>query len=68
VTGRDEALLEVAGDAAVAVDEGGLAEGIRHALAHRAELVAAGLARARMFSWRSAAERTVEAYAEAMVR
>jgi len=68
VTVLDEALLEVAGDAAVPVAEGGLADGIRHALAHRDELAAAGLERARLFSWRSAAERTVEVYVEAMRR
>ncbi len=68
VTVRDEALLEVAGDAAVLVAEGGLADGIRYALEHRDELAAAGLERARMFSWRSAAERTVEVYAEALGR
>ena len=46
VTVRDEALLEVAGDAAVLVAEDGLADGIRHALEHRDELAAAGLERA----------------------
>ena len=68
VTVRDEALLEVAGDAAVLVAEGGLADGIRYALEHRDELAAAGLERARAFSWRSAAERTVEVYVEALGR
>ena len=47
VTVRDEALLEVVGDAAVLVAEDGLADGIRYALAHRDELAAAGLERAR---------------------
>jgi glycosyltransferase involved in cell wall biosynthesis len=64
VTVRDEALLEVAGDAAVAVAQDGLANGIRFALEHRDELVAAGLERARLFSWRAAAERTVAVYKE----
>jgi glycosyltransferase involved in cell wall biosynthesis len=68
VTVRDEALLEVAGAAAVPVGEDGLADGIRYALEHRAELAAAGLERARLFSWRSAAERTVEVYREALRR
>jgi glycosyltransferase involved in cell wall biosynthesis len=68
VTVRDEALLEVAGDAAVLVAEGGLAGGIRYALDHRDELTAAGLERAKMFSWRSAAERTVEVYGGALGR
>ena len=68
VTVRDQALLEVAGDAAVLAAEGGLAEGIRYALDHRDELAAAGLERALLFSWRSAAERTVEVYSEALGR
>jgi glycosyltransferase involved in cell wall biosynthesis len=68
VTVRDEALLEVAGDAAVLAAEGGLADGIRYALEHRDELAAAGLERARLFSWRAAAERTVEVYSEALGR
>jgi glycosyltransferase involved in cell wall biosynthesis len=66
VTVRDEALLEVVGDAAVPVGPGGLADGIRYALEHRDALAAAGLERARLFSWRSAAERTVEVYTEAL--
>jgi glycosyltransferase involved in cell wall biosynthesis len=66
VTVRDEALLEVAGDAAVVVAADGLADGIRHALAHRDALAAAGHERARRCSWRSAAERTVEVYTEAL--
>jgi len=68
VTVRDEALVEVAGDAAVVVAEDGLAAGIRLALAHREALVAAGLERARAFSWRAAAERTVGVYREALGR
>ena len=62
----DEALMEVAGDAAVVVAEDGLAEGIRVALDDREALVAAGLERARAFSWRSAAERTIAVYQEAL--
>jgi glycosyltransferase involved in cell wall biosynthesis len=63
---RDPALVEVAGDAAVTVDESGLAEGIRRALAERERLVAAGLERARRFSWEAAAERTLAVYREAV--
>ena len=66
VTVPDEALLEVVGDAAVVVDEAELAQGIRRALADRDRLAQAGLARARKFTWRAAAERTVEVYAEAV--
>jgi glycosyltransferase involved in cell wall biosynthesis len=61
---REPALVEVAGDAAVLVDEQDLAEGIRTALADRERLVAAGLERARAFSWRAAAERTFAVYSE----
>jgi glycosyltransferase involved in cell wall biosynthesis len=68
VTVRDEALLEVVGDAAVIVAGDGLADGIRYAREHHDELVAAGLERARLFSWRSTAERTVEVYREALGR
>jgi len=63
---EDAALIEVAGDAAVVVTEDGLAEGIRAALDNREALVAAGLERARAFSWRAAAERTIAVYQEAL--
>ncbi|HET9939227.1 MAG TPA: glycosyltransferase family 1 protein [Gaiella sp.] len=68
VTVPDEALLEVAGDAAVVVPEDGLADGIRTALADRARLVAAGLERVRAFSWEATAEATVRVYVEALGR
>ena len=60
----DPALREVAGDAAIFVEEAGLADGIRRALGERERLVAAGLERARAFSWRAAAERTLAVYRE----
>ncbi len=60
----ESALREVAGDAAVVVDEAELAEGIRTAIAQRERLVAAGLERARAFSWRATAERTLAVYRE----
>lgn len=65
---RDEALVEVAGDACVFVDDDGLADGIRLAMADRDALAAAGIARARLFSWRATAERTVQVYREALDR
>ncbi len=68
VTVADPALVEVAGDAAIVVPEGSLADGIRRALEQRDRLVAAGLERARAFSWEAAAEATVRAYAEALGR
>jgi glycosyltransferase involved in cell wall biosynthesis len=60
----EPALREVAGDAAVFVPEERLAEGIARALADRERLAAAGLERARAFTWRAAAERTLAVYAD----
>jgi len=60
----EPALEEVAGDAAVFVEEACLADGIRRALDERERLVAAGLERASRFSWRAAAERTLDVYRE----
>jgi len=61
---KEPALEEVAGDAAVLVEEARLAEGIRTALADRDRLVAAGLERAAQFGWRVTAERTLAVYRE----
>ena len=61
------ALPEVAGDAAILVDDpspSALAGGIERALADRERLVAAGLERARQFSWSETARRTLEVYRE----
>jgi glycosyltransferase involved in cell wall biosynthesis len=60
----DPALREVAGDAAVFVEEDALADGIHRALEERDRLVAAGLERACAFSWGAAADRTVAVYRE----
>ena len=62
----EPALQEVAGDAAVWAEELELGEGIRRALAERERFVAAGLERARRFSWAAAARRTLEVYREAL--
>jgi len=64
----EPALREVAGDAAVWAEEDELAEGIRRALAERDRLVAAGLERARLFSWAETAKRTLAVYREALGR
>ena len=64
----EPALEEVAGEAAVWADERELGEGIRRAVAERERLVAAGLERARLFSWRETARRTLEVYREALGR
>nr|MBA3333736.1 glycosyltransferase [Actinomycetota bacterium] len=61
---REPALQEVAGDAAVFVAEDGLADGIRQALRERERLSAAGLGRARAFTWHATAERTLAVYRE----
>jgi glycosyltransferase involved in cell wall biosynthesis len=60
----EPALREVAGAAAVIVGERDLADGIRRAVADRGQLRQAGLERARAFSWRATAERTLEVYME----
>ncbi|MCS7007499.1 MAG: glycosyltransferase family 1 protein [Thermoleophilia bacterium] len=62
----EPALVEVAGEAAVIVEEHELAAGIRRAIAERGRLVAAGLERARAFTWRVTAERTLAVYEEAL--
>jgi glycosyltransferase involved in cell wall biosynthesis len=61
------ALPEVAGDAAILVEDRNpvaLAGGIERALADRERLVAAGLARAKQFTWAETARRTLEVYRE----
>jgi glycosyltransferase involved in cell wall biosynthesis len=64
----DPALVEVAGEAAVVVPEAELAAGIRRAVEERDTLAAAGLVRARAFTWGAAARATVTAYVEALGR
>jgi glycosyltransferase involved in cell wall biosynthesis len=68
VTVPDPALVEVAGEAAVVVPEAELAAGIRRAVEERDTLAAAGLERARAFTWEAAARATVAAYLEALGR
>jgi glycosyltransferase involved in cell wall biosynthesis len=62
----DPAIREAAGDAALYAERGGLGEAVRRALAERDRLVAAGLERARMFSWAETARRTLDVYREAI--
>ena len=64
----EPALLEVAGGAAVFVTAEQLADGVRRALAERDTLGAAGLERARHFSWERTAALTVAVYLEAIGR
>jgi glycosyltransferase involved in cell wall biosynthesis len=61
------ALPEVAGDAAILVEERNpvaLAGGIERAIADRERLRAAGLERARRYSWAETARRTLDVYRE----
>jgi glycosyltransferase involved in cell wall biosynthesis len=61
------AVPEVAGDAAILVEPGdpeALADGIRQALSDRERFVAAGLERAKRFSWAETARRTLAVYRE----
>jgi glycosyltransferase involved in cell wall biosynthesis len=60
VAAPEPALQEVAGDAAVFSDD--LADGVRRALADRERLSAAGIARARAFSWHETARLTADVY------
>lgn len=64
----EPALREVAGDAAVWAEERELGAAIRRAVAEREALVAAGLERAKRFSWAETARRTLEVYLEVLGR
>ncbi len=67
VTSRATAMEEVAGTAAVLVDPldvPAIAAGIHEAVARRDELVRAGLARAREFTWERTADAVVELWQE----
>jgi glycosyltransferase involved in cell wall biosynthesis len=66
VANPDPALREVGGDAALYAEPAGLADAIRRAIAERARLRAAGLERARLFSWAETARRTLAVYREAL--
>ena len=64
----EPALQEVAGDAAIWAEEHELGDGIRRAVIERERLVAAGLERARLFTWAETAKRTLAVYQEALGR
>jgi glycosyltransferase involved in cell wall biosynthesis len=66
VAAAEPALAEVAGEAAVLARPGELADAVRLALAHRDRLAAAGLERARSFSWEDSARRTVAVYRDVL--
>jgi alpha-1,3-rhamnosyl/mannosyltransferase len=62
VAADEPALREVAGEAAVYAERGDFAAAAARALAERERLSAAGLERAKLFSWQETARRTVEVY------
>jgi glycosyltransferase involved in cell wall biosynthesis len=62
----DPAVREVAGDAAVYAEPGALAAAVMTALGDRDRLAAAGLERARSFTWEETARRTAAVYREAL--
>jgi glycosyltransferase involved in cell wall biosynthesis len=64
VAAPEPALREVAGDAAMYAEPAQLGEALRRAIEHRDRLVAAGLERARLFSWEETARRTLAVYRE----
>ena len=68
VAAPESALLEVAGDAAVFAEPDAFAAGVERALADRDRLRAAGLERARAFSWTESARRTADVYREVLAR
>ena len=64
VAAPDEALREVAGDAALFANRDELADAVREALRDRDRLVAAGLERAKRFTWAETARKTLAVYRE----
>jgi glycosyltransferase involved in cell wall biosynthesis len=68
VARRDEALVEVAGDAAVYAEPGELPAAILRAADNRAALRAAGLLRAGAFTWERTATLTADVYRRVLER
>jgi glycosyltransferase involved in cell wall biosynthesis len=66
VAAPEPALREVAGDAAVYAEDGDYGAAAGRALADRARLSAAGIERAKLFSWHETARLTAEAYREVL--
>jgi glycosyltransferase involved in cell wall biosynthesis len=64
VAATDEAMREVAGDAAVFGSD--VVAGVQRALAESDRLAAAGIERAKAFTWGETARRTADAYREAL--
>jgi glycosyltransferase involved in cell wall biosynthesis len=66
VVAPEPALREVAGDAAIYAEGSGLADAVRQAVRERDRWAAAGLARAKGFTWEETARRTLAAYESAL--
>jgi glycosyltransferase involved in cell wall biosynthesis len=64
VAAPDAALREVAGDAAVFAERDELGAAVRRTVEQRERWAAAGIARARRFSWSETARRTLDVYRE----
>jgi alpha-1,3-rhamnosyl/mannosyltransferase len=68
VAAAEPALREVAGDAAVYAEDGDFGAAVKRALDERDRRVAAGLERAKLFSWAESARRTAEVYRQVLAR
>ena len=66
VAAPEPALREIAGDAALYAEPGELADALRQAVRDHDRLAGAGLERAKAFSWRETARRTLEVYRDAL--
>jgi len=66
VAAAEPALREVADGAAVYAEDGDFGAAMRRALDDRDRLAAAGIERARLFSWAETARRTVEVYRQVL--
>jgi glycosyltransferase involved in cell wall biosynthesis len=66
VAAPEPALREVAGDAAVYAEDGDFAGAVRRALDERTRLSAAGIERAKLFTWEETARRTAAVYREVL--
>jgi glycosyltransferase involved in cell wall biosynthesis len=68
VAADEPALREVGGDAAVYAEDGDFGAAAQRALDEREQRVAAGLERAKLFSWAESARRTAEVYRQVLGR
>ena len=66
VAADEPALREVGSDAVVYAEDGDFTAAVGRALADRSRLVAAGIARAKAFSWTETARRTAAAYRQVL--